>query len=84
MENGSKMFSVSFDIDVESVPIVVQMESIELQNDLDLKAKFLPKKLLEFCRVFPKKSLKRYPKISKRAQIHSFSWKYLSLRTLLF
>ena len=41
LENGIKMFSMPFNIDVESVPIEVQMEFIELQNDLDLKAKFL-------------------------------------------
>ena len=41
LENGIKMFSMPFNINVESVPIEVQMEFIELQNDLDPKAKFL-------------------------------------------
>ena len=76
LENGIKMFSMPFNINVQSVPIDVQMEFIESQNDLDLKAKFLSKMLLEFY----KKCLPRtrYPKISKRAQ------KLICLEVLIF
>ena len=65
MENGIKILSMPFSIDVESMPISVQMEFIELRNDLDLKAKFLSKTLLELYKeCFPRT---RFPKISKRA-----------------
>ena len=66
LENNIKIFSMLFNIDVESVPIDVQMEFIELQNDLDLKAKFLSKTIREFYEECLPRS--RYPKISKRAQ----------------
>jgi len=51
------MFPLPCGIDVEPVPIDVQIEFIELQNDLDLKTKFLSKTFLEFYRASPKKKI---------------------------
>jgi len=48
-----------FGIEVEAVPTDVQTEFIELQDDLDLKAKLLSKMLLEFCKVFPKNKISK-------------------------
>jgi len=59
-ENGIKIFPLPCDIDVESVPIDLQMKFVELQNYLDLKENVLPKTFLEFYRGLPRK---RYPKI---------------------
>jgi len=53
------MYSLPGDIDVELVLIDLQIECIELQNDLDLKAKFLSKMFLEFYRVSPKKNISK-------------------------
>jgi len=53
------MFSLTSDIDVKSVPIDLQIKFIELQNDLDLKTKFLSKNVLEFCIVSPKKKISK-------------------------
>ena len=76
LENGIKMFSMPFHIDVESVLIDVQMEFIELQNDLDLKTKFLSKTFLGFYKECLQRT--RFPKISKHAQ------KLICLEVLIF
>jgi len=76
------MFSMPFDIDVEAVPPDVQMEFIELQNALDLEAKFLSKTFLEFYRVSTKNKISK--DIKMYSKIDLFIWKYLSLRTILF
>jgi len=76
------MFSVIFDIDVESVPTDVQMEFVRLQ-DLNLKAKFISKSVWEFYRVPPSNN-KTSEDFKTRSKINLFFWKYLSLRTILF
>ena len=76
------MFSMPFNINVESVPIDVQMEFIELQSDLDLKAKFVSKTLLEFYRVSPQNKISKDFKTCSKTDL--FVWKYLSLRQFFF
>ena len=58
LENDIKMFN-AFDIDVKAVPTDDQMEYIELQDDLDLKANFLSKAFLEFYKVSTKNNISK-------------------------
>ena len=45
-----------------------------MQNDLDLKAKFLPKRLLEFYKVSPKNILSKHSETCPK--INLYVWKY--------
>jgi len=79
LENDIKMSSMPFNIDVGSVRLDAKIECIELQNDLDLKAIFLSKTLVEFC----KECLAR-TRFQNVLKIDLFVWKYLPLRTISF
>ncbi|KAK9704344.1 hypothetical protein QE152_g28354 [Popillia japonica] len=81
LEDKLCLFSAVFSINIDSVSSHMEMEVIEIQRDLNLKAKFIEMGVSELYKHLPD----RFENTRKFAyEIIAMFWKYVSMRAQLF
>ena len=70
-ENEIKMFSNPFNCDIGDVPVNMQLEIIDLQNDFVLQGIFDSKNVIAF---YKELSVEQYPNLEVRKEIHFIIW----------